>query len=292
MIRAVVTFDNLPRAIGTRRTSGLTVNEDVLVDAIQVTAVVTDRDERFVMGLTQNDFRVFEDNKPQALTNFAAEDMPLQLILALDVSSSMRDAMPHLREAAKQFVNALRPTDSVTLLAFNEVLWPVGVKAKDRSEILRQIDHMKPWGGTALYDVVIDSIKRLGRGKTGRKSLLLFSDGDDQNSHATLEAAKAAVVGSDATVYVIGQGRAIRAKELQNILGDLAKISGGRAFFSESPDKLGEYFKEILEDLSHQYLLGYDPPSPRDGKYHAIRVETNNSRYKVRARPGYQLTRN
>jgi VWFA-related protein len=121
---------------------------------------------------------------------------------------------------------------------------------------------------------------------------VLFSDGDDQNSHATLEAAKAAVVGSDATVYVIGQGRAVRAKELQNILGDLAKISGGRPFFSESPDKLGEYFKEILEDLSHQYLLGYDPPSPRDGKYHAIRVETTNGRYKVRARPGYQLTRN
>jgi Ca-activated chloride channel family protein len=291
MIRAVVTFDHLPRAVGNRRTSGLSINEAVDVDAIQVTAVVTDRDGRFVTGLAQKDFKIFEDDRPQAVTNFAAEDTSLEIILALDVSSSMRDAMPHVREAAKQFVTALKPSDHVSLLAFNDEVWPVGVRAKDRADLIRAIDLMKAWGGTALYDVIIDSLKRLGR-QPGRKSLLLFSDGDDQNSHATLEAARAAVEGSDATVYVIGQGRAIRAKELQTLLGDLSKISGGAAFFTESADKLDGHFKEILEDLSHQYLLGYEPPSPRDGKYHSIRVETTNGRYKVRARQGYKLTKN
>jgi Ca-activated chloride channel family protein len=291
MIRAVVTFDNIPRAVGNRRTSGLTINEAVDVDAIQVTAVVTDRNERFVTGLTQKDFKIFEDDRPQAVTNFAAEDASLQMVLALDVSSSMRDAMPHVREGAKQFVAGLRASDHVTLLAFNEEVWPIGIRAKDRAELIRGIDLLKGWGGTALYDVIIDSLKRLGR-RPGRKSLLLFSDGDDQNSHATLEAARAAVEGSDATVYVIGQGRAIRAKELQTLLDDVSKVSGGRAFFTESPDKLEGHFKEILEDLSHQYLLGYEPPSPRDGKYHSIRVETTNDRYKVRARQGYKLSKN
>ena len=83
---------------------------------------------------------------------------------------------------------------------------------------------------------------------------MLFSDGDDQSSHATLAAALAHAEGSDATIYAIGQGRAVRARELQSVLSRFATISGGRAFFTEDVDQLDEFFEEILEDLSNQYL--------------------------------------
>ena len=86
---------------------------------------------------------------------------------------------------------------------------------------------MSAWGGTALYDVVLDGLNRLSR-HPGRRSMLLFSDGDDQSSHATLEAAIARAEGSDATIYVIGQGRAIRAHELQTVLKRFSTISGGQ----------------------------------------------------------------
>ena len=121
--------------------------------------------------------------------------------------------------------------------------------------------------------------------------MVLFSDGDDQSSHATLDAAVARAEGSDATIYVIGQGRAIRAHDLQSVLNRFATISGGRAFFTEDVSRLDGFFDEILEDLSNQYLVSYSyPDATRDGQWHKIRVEVD-GRYRVRARPGYRLTR-
>jgi VWFA-related protein len=121
--------------------------------------------------------------------------------------------------------------------------------------------------------------------------VLLFSDGDDQSSHATLEAAVARAEGSDATIYVIGQGRAIRTRDLQSILKRFADISGGRAFFTDDTSRLDQYFEEIIEDLRHQYLLSYPAPTQeRDGQWHTIRVEVEGK--KVRAREGYRLIKN
>jgi len=150
---------------------------------------------------------------------------------------------------------------------------------------------MRPWGGTALYDVIIKALDLTGR-RAGRHSVVLFSDGDDQSSHAPLSAALARAESSDATVYAIGQGRAVKSSELQRILKQLSDKSGGRAFFTESPNKLEEFFNEILEDLRHQYLLKYPAPSSqRDGVYHRIRVEVNGGKHHVRARDGYRLER-
>ena len=120
---------------------------------------------------------------------------------------------------------------------------------------------MRAWGGTALYDVVLNGLNLLGR-YPGRRAMLLFSDGDDQSSHASLEAAVARAEASDATMYVIGQGRAIRAPELQTILRRFATISGGQHFFTEDVTKLDRFFEEILQDLSNQYSFGTRFPTP------------------------------
>ena len=124
---------------------------------------------------------------------------------------------------------------------------------------------MAPWGGTALYDVTIKAIDLLGR-QPGRRSIVIFSDGDDQSSHAPIDAAIARAEGSDATIYAIGQGRAVRASDLQDLLRRLATISGGRAFFTDDVVKLGAVFDEILEDLRNQYLLSYPAPEHPAGR--------------------------
>jgi VWFA-related protein len=122
--------------------------------------------------------------------------------------------------------------------------------------------------------------------------MLLFTDGDDQSSHAPLDAAIARAEESDATIYVIGQGRAIRAQELQSVLKRLARISGGREFFAEDVNRLDRFFEEILDDLSNQYLISYSyPDDERDGRWHQIRVEVNGNHH-VRARDGYRLSKN
>jgi Ca-activated chloride channel family protein len=257
---------------------------------VQVTAVVTDRDGRFVKGLKQGDFTIYDDDKAQPITNFASEDIPLEMAVALDVSSSMEGALPRVKESAKRFLAGLRPQDQVTLLSFNDNIFTLARRATDQPERERAIDLMAPWGGTALHDVIIRAADLLGR-QSGRRSIVLFSDGDDKSSIAPLDAAIARTEGSDATIYAIGQGRATQNKDLQALMRQIATRSGGRAFFIDKDNELDGFFEEILEDLRNQYLLGYPAPSSnRDGKWHDIDVQVHGGKYKVRAREGYRLS--
>jgi Ca-activated chloride channel family protein len=289
-IRVVALLPSGDRLVDTVRTKGVEYSEAVDVDVVQVTAVVTEGG-RFVRGLQQRDFKVFEDDRPQPITSFSAENIPLELVTAVDVSSSMRDALPVVKESAKRFLAGLAPADQVTVLGFNDNIFTLARRTTDQSVRVRAIDRMAPWGGTALYDVTIRAMDLLGR-QAGRRSIVIFSDGDDQSSHAPIEAAIARVEGSDATIYAIGQGRAVRAPSLQDLLRRLSTISGGRAFFTDDVVKLGTVFDEILEDLRNQYLLSYPAPTTkRDGAWHRIRVEVGGGKYHVRARQGYRLTR-
>lgn len=291
-IRVTVELAQGGRAAATVHTRGVKFAEAVDVDVVQLTAVVTDGSGRFVSGLTADDFRVFDNDRPQKITSFQSENIGLEMVAALDVSSSMRDALPRVKESAKRFLGGMRSGDHVTLLAFNDIVYTLTQRTRDQNTRAQAIDRMRAWGGTALYDVIVDSLRRLER-QTGRRSLLVFSDGDDQSSHATLEAAIAHAEGSDATIYAIGQGRAVRTRDLQSVLTRFATISGGRSFFTEDVSRLDRFFEEILEDLSNQYLVSYSyPDADRDGQWHRVRVEAKNGDYHVRVRPGYRLIRN
>jgi VWFA-related protein len=149
---------------------------------------------------------------------------------------------------------------------------------------------MEAWGGTALYDAIIQAIEILGR-QSGRRAIVLFSDGDDQSSHAALDDAIRATEGSDATIYAIGQGRAVSAPALQKLLRQISTVSGGRAFFSNDPQRLDSVFTEILEDLRNQYLISYPAPdSQRNDDWHTIKLEVAGGKYGVRARSRYRLS--
>ena len=113
----------------------------------------------------------------------------------------------------------------------------------------------------------------------------------DGGKHAPLDLAIRKAEGSDATIYAIGQGRAVRSAELQKLMKQLARVSGGRAFFTEDPERLTVIFEEILEDLRNQYVLSYAAPTnQRDGQWHDIDVKTVSGKYSVRARQGYRLS--
>ncbi|HZB25878.1 MAG TPA: VWA domain-containing protein, partial [Vicinamibacterales bacterium] len=270
-IRVVARLRSGERVAHTARTRGVTVAESVEVDVVQVTAVVTDGAGRFVRGLTRADFTVLDDGRAQPISHFAAENIPLELVAAIDVSSSMRDALPTLKAAAKRFLAALEPADQTTVLAFNENIFTLARRTSDDAARERAVDRMAAWGGTALYDAIIRSIDILGR-QSGRRAVVVFSDGDDQSSHAALDAVVRAAEGSDATIYAIGQGRAVRAPALQHLLEQIASVSGGRAFFSPDASRLDRAFADILEDLRNQYVLSYPAPdAARSDRWHTIR---------------------
>jgi len=290
-IRAVVVLRGGERLIASARTKPVEYAEAVDVDVVQVTAVVTDREGRFVTNLAAGDFKVFDEDKPQRITNFASENIPLELVAAVDVSSSMKDALPAVKRHATSFLAQLQAVDQVTVLGFNDNIFTLARRSTDQAVRAKAIERLAPWGGTALYDVIIRALDLLGR-QSGRRALLVFTDGEDQSSHATMPSVLQRAEASDATIYMIGQGRALRAASLQQLMKQLASGSGGRAFFSDDETKLEGIFHEIVEDLRHQYLLAYPAPDDaRDGERHRIRVEVPSHDYAVRARLGYRMAK-
>lgn len=291
VIRAVAVLKEGGQIVANARTRAAEFAEAVDVDVVQVTAVVTDGAGRFITDLEAADFKVYENDKPRTLSSFAAENIPLELVTAVDVSSSMTDALPAVKRHAINFLAQLRPTDQVTVLGFNDNIMTLAKRSTDQAVRVRAIRRLEPWGGTALYDVIVQALAILGR-QAGRRSLLVFSDGEDQSSRAAVSSVLQRAEASDATIYVIGQGRALKATALQNLMRQLAARSGGRAFFTDEDSKLAGIFQQIVDDLRHQYLLAYPAPDDaRDGEFHRIRVEVPGRGYQVRARDGYRLTR-
>jgi VWFA-related protein len=285
VIRLVAERSGGPRLVTSIKTKGLDLAEAVKVEVVQVTAVVTDRG-RFITGLPRTAFRVLEDGVPQTITHFSSEGSPLELVVAVDVSASMTNAMPQLKTSVKKFLAALGPKDQVTLTAFNDNLFTLSRRETAPEARLRAVDRLAPWGGTALYDVIIRGLQQLSK-QAGRRVLVVFSDGDDRTSHATIQGVEQAVRASDATLFMVALGRAVGNPTLRSGIDRLVDLSGGRALFIERADQLDQPFGEILEELANQYLIGYESTSKRDG-WREIKVELPGQRYSVRARQGYR----
>ena len=286
VIRATVDFHGGARAVTSMRTKGLELAEAVTVEVTQVTAVVHDRG-RFIKDLPVSTFRLLEDNVVQKITHFSAEGSPLDLVIAVDVSESMTQAMPQLKNSVKKFLAALGPNDQITLTAFNDIMFTLTRRDTAPAQRVRAVDRLAPWGGTALYDVIVKGLQQLSK-QPGRRVLVIFTDGDDKSSHSTLQAVEQAVRASDATLFMVALGSGARNASVQSTIERLVDMSGGRALFVERSDQLDRPFAEIVEELSNQYLIGYEPTNAaRDGAWRQIKIELPDHRYSVRARQGY-----
>jgi VWFA-related protein len=288
-IRAVATLTAGGRVVQTIRTKGIGYNEKVNVDVVQVTVTVSDGRGKFIPGLSQGAFHLYEDNRAQTITHFASEDVPLELLVAIDISGSMTPAMPKLKTAVKEFLRSVPPQHQVTLLGFNDSIFTLTRKATDQTERAKAVDRLAPWGSTALYDVILRGVEMLGR-QTGRKALVVFTDGEDQGSHATLNDVERRLQSSDTTLYMIGQGRGVTLESLKKVMERLVAPTGGRALFTDSVDELHAAFGDLLDELSNQYLLGYSSTNDkRDDVWRRIRVDVD-GHHDVRARQGYRVT--
>jgi Ca-activated chloride channel homolog len=288
VIRVTATLANGQRVVATTRTKAAGYTETVDVDVVQVTTTVTDANRLFVQGLTRDKFRVREDGVAQKLTAFAGENIPLEVVVAVDVSESMTDAMPTLKAAVKGFLGALRPADQVSLLAFNDNIFTLARRSTDPKVRLKAVDRLSPWGGTALYDAILTAIAAVGK-QPGRRALVVFTDGEDQNSVSTMKRVQTRLESSDATIFTIGLGRSVTNRTLSASLEQIASMSGGRAFIVDDVKELDRVFHEIVEELSHQYLLSYASSNEaRDGSWRKIQVEVADKSLRVRHRQGYR----
>jgi Ca-activated chloride channel family protein len=274
--------------VATSRTQSAGYTESVEVEVVQVTATVTDDGGRFVKGLARDQFRVKEDGVLQRITAFAGENIPLEIVVAVDVSQSMTESMPTLKTAVRTFLRALRPADQVTLVAFNDNIFTPARRSTDPEARVRAVDRLAPWGGTALFDAMLTALNTVGK-QPGRRSVVVFSDGEDQNSVATLKRVETRLETSDATIYTIGLGRSVRDRDLAGVMARMSEVSGGRSFLMDDIGELDKVFGDIVEELSNQYLISYGSSNEaRDGTWRRITVELKDGSHQVRHRQGYR----
>jgi VWFA-related protein len=199
----------------------------------------------------------------------------------------MTPAMPRLKGAVKEFLAAVPTRDQVTLLGFNDSIFPLTRRQIDPAERIKAVDRLAPWGATALYDVILRGVDMLGK-QPGRRAMIVFSDGEDQGSHASIADVERRLQASDVTLYMIAQGRGVQVEALKGVMQRLVEPTGGRALFTDDIDQLHLKFSDLLEELSNQYLLGYESTNTkRDDVFRKITLRIDGQN-RIRARQGYR----
>ena len=255
------------------------------VNLVEVYATVTLADGAPVSGLAREDFELTEDGVPQAITIFAAGNLPLSVALAIDRSWSMTEArFLAAKEAARSFLDGLGPGDRAMILAIGSEVEAVTALSRDRLAWTAGVDSLRRWGTTPLYDAVIAGLD-LVDSSPGRRALILLSDGDDRYSSATARQALERARRADVIVYPVAVG-----KNHPPFFAELVALAGGRSFQADDVRRLRAVLSTISREMRSQYLLGYTPTRPiTPGAEHwrTIRVNTRKEGARVRARDGY-----
>lgn len=271
------------------------------VEEVMLHATVVDDKQHMVTNLKKGDFTVYEDGRPQQITTFGLADVPVSIGIIIDNSGSMRDKRPAVAQAAINLVKASNPGDEVFIVNFNEE--PFLDQDFTNSVPLMQdaLEHIASRGGTALYDALVAASDHLTKSaKLDKKALLVVTDGEDNASRESLEAAvrKLAVDGGP-TVYTIGilgeeeKGAAKRAKRALRLI---AEQTGGVSFFPENLNEVDAISRQVAHDIRNQYTIGYKPTNPQNrGGFRTVKVEARAPGYKhlqVRTRTGYYANEN
>jgi Ca-activated chloride channel family protein len=176
------------------------------VELINVTATVTDRSGRFAAGLRQEDFVLYEDDKPMEVTHFSAERTPVSLGLVIDTSGSMAgDKWTSARDALERFLDALPdPQDEFFMYRFSADADLVQDWTQDRLDVKRTLARVHPAGGTAMYDAVAEAVPMAQGGQNRKKAVVLISDGNDTNSRLDIGEVRQLVRETEVLVYAVG----------------------------------------------------------------------------------------
>ncbi|RPI56328.1 MAG: VWA domain-containing protein [Acidobacteria bacterium] len=322
------------------------------VDLVNVTATVTDRNGRFVPGLRQEDFIVYEEDQLQEVTHFSNERVPVSLGIVLDTSGSMvGEKLSHALMAIDRFLTKLLSSeDEIFLYKFSNFPELVQDWTTDRQRLGRAIRRINAGGGTAMLDAIAESVPLAQTGQNRKRAIVLISDGNDTDSQSSLNEVKQLIRESEVMVYAVGidgqadgtifglppttrsplppgpspspfpGGRRPRgpggvilpqASHFQwpfpqggvrrrspagddrvnaHALREITDDSGGRTEIVRSSRDLDPATANIADELSRQYYLGYASTTEKDGRWHAIRVETRDRSLRVRARRGYIAT--
>jgi Ca-activated chloride channel family protein len=270
----------------------------VFSNEVNLIFTVTDKHGKFIKELTQDQFKVIDNNRPpKEIRKFAAQtDLPLRVGLLIDASNSIRDRFLFEQQAAVEFLQqTLRPqTDKAFVMAFDEIPEVTQPFTNDQDKLTKGIKIIRPGGGTALWDAVYVAckdqlIKQQQKDLIDvRNVIVLVSDGDDNQSrvlrHDAIEMAQRANV----IVYSISTNLSNIQDTGDKNLKLLAEATGGRAFFPFKLQDLADNFNEIQGELRSQYSMFYKPEDlVPNGQFRSIQISALDKKFKVRAKKGY-----
>lgn len=262
---------------------------EVNVDLIEVFAAVTDGSGQIVEGLSEGDFALTENGRPQTIQKFEpVGNLPLILGLTLDTSGSMESSLSEAENAATGFLDRLvKPKDRVFAVAFSDRPNLLISPTDDLGAVRAALEEQRAIGNTSLHDALVSSLFYF-RGQRGQKALVLLSDGDDTNSNLSWKDALEYARRSGVAVYAIGLNVGILDLSIRGKLSSLAEETGGRAFFIDKAVELGSAYAEIEKELRSRYLIAYpsDQDVGREG-FRKIEVTLKKRGLKARVARGY-----
>jgi Ca-activated chloride channel family protein len=254
---------------------------------------VTDTQKRLVPDLERDDFEVYDNGKPQTLTNFDNQQTPFTAVVMLDTSGSMTLTLDLVKAAAEQFLIRMLPEDQARVGAFNDKIefHPADEFTSSRDQLVRSLKDLDFGYPTRLYDAIDESITRLS-GIEGRKVVVVFTDGDDTASKAKLGSVLDRARSEEVMVYSIGLesdyfngAQRVRSRPDRG-LRKLSDETGGGYFELKKTDDLGPTFTRVAQELHSQYVMGFSPEA-LDGRVHKLDVRVKKPGMTARARKTY-----
>ena len=302
---AVVLRDG--RVLRTGRTYPVSsARQQIDVRLVNLALTVVDRRGRPVRDLRPDEIEILDEGEPVTIERWSAEPDALVVALAIDGSGSMGgDRLKAARAAAEAFLRKIPPGVEVLVVRFADSVEILAGPTADRDEAKRALDRLTARGGTALYDAVVETSRRLAEAAAGRRrAMLLLSDGQDlassglePGSFSTLDEAIRAAHRADVEIFVVGIGSTLEIDTdfagrftAREVLERMSDSTGGRLLLARRLSRLRRMFGEILDELVTQYTAAYTPPPPRPGQtFRRIEVRSKRKGVTIRTRKGYYV---
>jgi VWFA-related protein len=261
---------------------------------VPILATVLDNTGRLVPDLERSDFTILDNGKPQDVVFFQNDVQPFTVVITLDFSFSMNNNLKLLKSAAEQFILRMLPEDKGQVGAFSDKIMFSGRFTNDRDDLILGLNDLQYGNPTRLYDAIDTSIDLLDEA-SGRKVVLVFTDGDDTASRRNFGDVLTKAREKEVMVYAIGlqseffNGARIQRSRPTGALRKLADETGGGFFELKKTAELAPTFTRVAQELHSLYALGFTPAN-LDGKEHKLEVRVKQGMM-ARARRSYIASR-
>jgi len=269
---------------------------------IKVPVTVLDQNGQALMGLTREDFRLFDEEEPRRIENFVLDEMPVHVVFLLDSSESLEEEIQEIRYAVLRFAQSFDKEDRMAVISFSDEVTLLQDWTNSYKQLRKALKKLKTGYRTALYDALLTTASEKLRTIPGKRVIILLTDGLDNESDSSYANVMNELMASNIVLYIVSRTRLIQPKVegstrveflnrvMKNVLGEdedfveiyfrlketsmnyLAESSGGRVFYPNELKALGQSYVQIAKELKTQYVLTFLPPRNSQKRFRSIKV--------------------